>query len=623
MPQNLTSFGICISSPLGLSAERKSIKQTVESYNDEDGYERAIHFKTFYGEELPNQNDTAGEHTKDNILRCDYFILVLHDKWGALAQSDGRISSATEEQFNLALSTLKDAKTALKEIVIFFKDVLPSQLADAGPELQQIIAFRNDRQTKEDFLCHKFASLAELTAILNTFLARWAREPEQSKKGKGISSKHNKIERINTKFSQTEATALNFRLGSDNLDLVVLRAEEYFRNGEVEQADLLYNLVYSISSNPKHFLEYGKYLRKQYRLYLAEEVLKKSIEMAESSLDEECRANALRQLGRVYEFRGELDNSIIEFQKAYNIFKAIGDDLGRARTLMDLGFALCKKNNSQKATENLLQAIEIYEDANDKFGLGSAYCYLGVIHKDSGNFEKAEHCYDCALDYLKLSEKSNESEVAIVKSNLGVLKRMKYSLDEALILHNEALRFFEKSTDIRARAREYSNIGVVYRLTGKYKEAMSSHQQALQLEEKALNTKGKGVQLANIGLNLMELHDLTRAKIYFDEALDINEKLSDEKSMAIQYRNLAKLEMERSEYIKAEINIKRSIELEIKCNNKVGVAESKELYGDILIRWRKANLKAIELYSVALDIYEQYNQKRNCERLELKISQSR
>ena len=77
------------------------------------------------------------------LLSCDYFILLLWDRWGSSPDTPDKIrySSACEEEFALALECLKDPAKPMRQVLLFFKAVDPAQLVDPGPQLKSGVRF--------------------------------------------------------------------------------------------------------------------------------------------------------------------------------------------------------------------------------------------------------------------------------------------------------------------------------------------------------------------------------------------------------------------------------------------------------------------------------------------------
>jgi hypothetical protein len=132
---------VFIASPGDLAVERRAFKDVVDELNQ--GYGRGAHV-TFeplgWEDALSTVRRRAQSVINQDIDACDVFVLVMWKRWGQEAPDAKPLSSYTEEEFYRALARFeKDGKPT---ILVFFKHVDPSQMADASPQLAQVLAFR-------------------------------------------------------------------------------------------------------------------------------------------------------------------------------------------------------------------------------------------------------------------------------------------------------------------------------------------------------------------------------------------------------------------------------------------------------------------------------------------------
>ncbi len=115
--------------------------------------------------------------------------------------------------------------------------------------------------------------------------------------------------------------------------------------------------------------------------------------------DEAARGKTLRQMGAVYESRGDQANSVSCFQESVQILKAVaGEDLELSNALNSLG--------------NLL--------------------------RNASDFEQALDCYDQSLA-IRI-ELGDQLKIANTKNNIGTVLSAMEELDRAMAFSAEALR---------------------------------------------------------------------------------------------------------------------------------------------------------------------------------------
>ena len=115
----------------------------------------------------------------DDIIECDYFILLLSNRWGSLSDTPGesRYSSACEEEFELALECLEDPNKPMSQVLVFFKAVAPRQMADPGEQLRKVLDFKRKLEKEKR---HFFNPLTYscLQRHQRRYLAKWVRDHE-------------------------------------------------------------------------------------------------------------------------------------------------------------------------------------------------------------------------------------------------------------------------------------------------------------------------------------------------------------------------------------------------------------------------------------------------------------
>ena len=83
MAETITRYKVFIASPGGLKDERKVFRETILDYNAEiDEQQRDLSFKPVGWEETLGGVGRPQSMINEKIIQCDYFILLLWDRWG-------------------------------------------------------------------------------------------------------------------------------------------------------------------------------------------------------------------------------------------------------------------------------------------------------------------------------------------------------------------------------------------------------------------------------------------------------------------------------------------------------------------------------------------------------------
>lgn len=599
MANNLTNYKIFIASPRGLEQERECFKNTILDFNTFDANHRNVHFSPIGWEITLGGIGRPQSQINEEIKECDYFILLLHDKWGTPPNnptSKSKFTSGTEEEFYTACDCYKSISVPMQQIVLFFKAVNERQLNDPGDELKKVLAFRAQREKEKDFLYETFDTPENFKDIFRRHLSAWVRNHET-----GISNKSSNFKITLTKedFNPLPYT-IDFN-SIESINKILDEAEKFASDGKILEAEIRFSQVSVRSEAPKPMIRYARFLRKIGQPQRALELLKKALDKAILIDDQSNIAYAYRQTGRAQEMCGDFIGAIENYSNSLELYRKISDEKGIARSLRDLGMVLKKKGSYEEAINYLNESLVLYEKLNDDNGIATAIGCLGLIHKTKGDLVKAEESY---LKALKIHEKvANKEAKAIVLSNLGVIYRIQKKLPQAKELHKESLHVFLELNNRKGASREYSNLGVILRLEGKLSQSKEMHKESLIISEQLGNIDGMAIQYGNLGMIARLEGDYKVSEEYHRKSLEISSNIGDKVGQSIQYKSIGILYRERKEFDKALDFIKRALEIDLESKNLFGASityfEIAKTYFEL-----KDKVKSIEYAVLAIEIFK-------------------
>ena len=109
MPDNLKAYRIFIASPGGLQDERRAFREEIQSYNESESVSRGVLFLPVGWEDTLGGVGPPQSIINEDVRRCDYFLLLLWDRWGSPTNIDrSGYSSGTEEEYRVALECYED-----------------------------------------------------------------------------------------------------------------------------------------------------------------------------------------------------------------------------------------------------------------------------------------------------------------------------------------------------------------------------------------------------------------------------------------------------------------------------------------------------------------------------------
>ena len=132
----------------------------------------------------------------------------------------------------------------------------------------------------------------------------------------------------------------------------------------------------------------------------------------------EALANNHRALGALYGTKGDWVLAKLEFEKSRELNRKTGNKLGEAYDLTNLGVISRRQCNALNALALHKKSFRIFENLDDKFGLGCVNENLGTAYRDLGEIQKAREHYLTAINlFLELGEikKLNETQNWLLK----------------------------------------------------------------------------------------------------------------------------------------------------------------------------------------------------------------
>ena len=223
----------------------------------------------------------------EDVQRCDYFVLVLWDRWGTPPRAGaGPYSSGTEEEYHVARQCLADPDRPLRNIVVLFKGVSERQLSDPGGQLQKVLTFRRQIEAEKTLLYQTFDTEDECARVLRKHLAQWVRDHE-------IAKSATQIPAPSLEGDVPAALPSSY----DSIEAMLADAEKLAIAGRFVDSEALFARAVVGSRSIESRLKYGRFLRRLNRLAHARATFESALEIATEEGDVARAAQALANLG--------------------------------------------------------------------------------------------------------------------------------------------------------------------------------------------------------------------------------------------------------------------------------------------------------------------------------------
>ena len=175
MPEEVAHYRVFIAAPGGLEQERRTFAQTLTKYNEAEAVQRQAWFYPVGWEDTRAGVGRPQALINKDLDKCDYFVLVLWDRWGTPPGGSSQYTSGTDEEFHLAMEHISDHKHRMSDVVVFFKGLDDRRLRDPGEQLRKVLRFKNEVEENRTLLFHTFTDIADFEHKLRCHLGEWLR----------------------------------------------------------------------------------------------------------------------------------------------------------------------------------------------------------------------------------------------------------------------------------------------------------------------------------------------------------------------------------------------------------------------------------------------------------------
>jgi tetratricopeptide (TPR) repeat protein len=188
-------------------------------------------------------------------------------------------------------------------------------------------------------------------------------------------------------------------------------------------------------------------------------------------------------LGFVYFYWQETERKALEcFERSLEIRIKLGDRIGEAIALNNLGTAAHRLGENARAIAALGHAMEIREELGDRVGVLQALLNMGGIYDAEGRHDRAEICL---LRALGMSEELGLDELTLKALNtLGANRTDVDRPEEAKRYLHRALELSRAMRHVDSEAIALQNLANAYYASGETGTALDFWRQALEMYER-------------------------------------------------------------------------------------------------------------------------------------------
>jgi tetratricopeptide (TPR) repeat protein/transcriptional regulator with XRE-family HTH domain len=287
------------------------------------------------------------------------------------------------------------------------------------------------------------------------------------------------------------------------------------------------------------------------------------------------QANALTDLGAVQSATGDFPAAAQALEQALDIYRDLGDRLGQANALTDLGEVRLQTGDYPAAAQALEQALDIYRDLGDRLGQANALNRLGAVWLVTGDYPAAAQAQEQALDiYRDLGDRLGQASAL---SRLGDVRLATGDYPAAAQAQEQALDIYRDLGSPVGQAAALGYLGVVRRMTGDYPAAARALEQALGIFRDIGNRSDEAEALNERGTLHRVSGDLAQAEGCHRQALDLARAIASSWHEAHALAGLGRCAIAAGRATQAEVLLRQALEI----FQRIGAAEAPDLLAQL------------------------------------------
>ena len=200
---------------------------------------------------------------------------------------------------------------------------------------------------------------------------------------------------------------------------------------------------------------------------------------ANSGNDNTMKLKALYHLGRYHAVKGEGDEAIKYFEKAYVSIGNSTDPSFQGKVIGMMGYTYYSNGQYDSAIRYYEESLPYFRQAGDQRSTAIAISTIGSIYYQRKDFDAAKTQY---LQSLKIKEELKDSVLMSTDlTNIGLIYQREGKLDSALTFSLKALEIDQKFNNQYGIADIYGDISSIYREQGRLSEATDYATKSLKI----------------------------------------------------------------------------------------------------------------------------------------------
>ncbi|MFN8361540.1 MAG: adenylate/guanylate cyclase domain-containing protein [Candidatus Kapaibacterium sp.] len=223
---------------------------------------------------------------------------------------------------------------------------------------------------------------------------------------------------------------------------------------------------------------------------------------------------ALKNIGLIYNTKGNYVDALQTWQQALDVFEANSIKVGVSNMLNNIGSIYFNKSDETKALDYYLRSLTIAEEIKDTLRIATALINIGALYGNKkATYSTAIDYYRQALPFSKAT--GNLESVGICMMNIGEIFFKWDKSDSALAYMQFALKASEGTTNI---PYSLNSIGKVYQKQHEYPLAIRYHRLAYDSAQKLDSKLDMAQAVVELAKTYQATHEYKLALGFYEKA---------------------------------------------------------------------------------------------------------
>lgn len=321
------------------------------------------------------------------------------------------------------------------------------------------------------------------------------------------------------------------------------------------------------------FLRVGMLYGRQQELASAQAAFNKAEELYQAMGNVEGRTEVLFQRGALSVRLGKMVEAREQLQRALDLARATGNQAQQIKTMLQFVYVLQSGGDPAQAEKFAADAVSLAQSYGMENMTARGLVDLGTVFFTRGNYAEAEKYFQQALDFAqRYKARRNEARARFMFGNLRITQGR---TEDGVVYVEQALAFYQQAGFRQENSRALTLLARANRQKGDYEAALKAFHQLLELADQVDDPMQKALSLEGIGIVLIRQENYKEALDNFQQNYAISKSLNNQQALINSLLNQGNALWPLGGYVEARAKLDAALAI----NNQSG--GDKSLLADI------------------------------------------